>query len=36
MSTAFLEHVNFTVADPAKTAANLQNWFGWHTQERPG
>ncbi|MBC45433.1 MULTISPECIES: VOC family protein [unclassified Thalassospira] len=30
MTAAFLEHVNFTVADPVKTAANLCNWFGWH------
>ncbi|WP_033068424.1 VOC family protein [Thalassospira australica] len=30
MSTAFLEHVNITVADPVKTATNLCNWFGWH------
>ena len=32
MTAAFLEHVNFTVADPAKTARNLHNWFGWHTR----
>ncbi|MCC9620126.1 VOC family protein [Thalassospira sp. MA62] len=30
MSTSFLEHVNFTVADPAKTANQLCHWFGWH------
>ncbi len=29
MSSAFLEHVNFTVADPAKTAKQLCHWFGW-------
>ncbi len=32
MSTAFLEHVNFTVSDPAKTAAQLCDWFGWHVR----
>ena len=32
MTAAFLEHVNFTVADPVKTAANLCNWFGWHVR----
>lgn len=32
MSDAFLEHVNFTVADPAKTAAQLCDWFGWHVR----
>ncbi|MBO6892309.1 MAG: VOC family protein [Roseibium sp.] len=29
MSTAFLEHVNVTVSDPAATAKRLENWFGW-------
>ncbi|PVB60752.1 VOC family protein [Labrenzia sp. 011] len=29
MSTAFLEHVNVTVSDPAATAKRLEDWFGW-------
>ena len=29
MSVATLEHVNFTVSDPKKTAAMLCNLFGW-------
>lgn len=29
MATAFLEHVNVTVSDPAKTAERLADWFGW-------
>ncbi|MDP2698393.1 VOC family protein [Thalassospira sp.] len=32
MSEAFLEHVNVTVADPTKTAAQLCDWFGWHVR----
>jgi catechol 2,3-dioxygenase-like lactoylglutathione lyase family enzyme len=32
MTASFLEHVNFTVADPAKTAAHLCDWFGWHVR----
>ena len=32
MTAAFLEHVNFTVSDPAKTAQNLCDWFGWHVR----
>ncbi|MEQ8287273.1 VOC family protein [Thalassospira sp.] len=30
MTEAFLEHVNFTVSDPAKTAQHLHDWFGWN------
>jgi glyoxylase I family protein len=26
---AYLEHVNFTVSDPAATAEQLVTWFGW-------
>ncbi|GGB44870.1 hypothetical protein GCM10011316_16070 [Roseibium aquae] len=29
MPTAYLEHVNFTVEDPAATAKHLETWFGW-------
>lgn len=32
MAEAFLEHVNFTVSDPAKTAQRLCDWFGWHVR----
>lgn len=32
MTQAFLEHVNFTVTDPAKTAQQLCDWFGWHVR----
>ena len=28
--TALLEHANFTVSDPAATAAWMQTLFGWH------
>lgn len=28
--TATLEHVNYTVSDPAATAAWMQKLFGWH------
>lgn len=27
---AMLEHTNYTVSDPGKTAAWMQNLFGWH------
>ncbi len=30
MGNTFLEHVNATVSDPAKTAAMLVDVFGWH------
>lgn len=30
MSSATLEHINFTVPDPHKTAAWLCDLFGWH------
>lgn len=30
MSPATLEHINFTVPDPEKTAAWLCDLFGWH------
>ncbi|VAV96203.1 Glyoxalase family protein [hydrothermal vent metagenome] len=30
MAQAFLEHVNFTVSDPVKTAQMLCDLFGWH------
>ncbi len=30
MSVGKLEHVNFTVTDPEKTAAQLCELFGWH------
>ncbi|MTI43761.1 catechol 2,3-dioxygenase-like lactoylglutathione lyase family enzyme [Roseibium hamelinense] len=29
MTSAFLEHVNVTVSDPAATAKRLDDWFGW-------
>lgn len=29
MANAFLEHVNITVSDPAKTASWLSDLFGW-------
>ena len=32
MSEAFLEHVNFTVSDPARTASLLHDWFGWNVR----
>ncbi|MDG4720031.1 MULTISPECIES: VOC family protein [Thalassospira] len=32
MSEAILEHVNFTVSDPAKTAQHLYDWFGWEVR----
>ncbi|MHC8492491.1 VOC family protein [Thalassospira sp. SM2505] len=32
MSEAYLEHVNFTVSDPAKTAQHLHDWFGWEVR----
>ncbi len=28
--TALFEHVNYTVSDPAATAAWMQKLFGWH------
>ncbi|NNC36713.1 MAG: VOC family protein [Hyphomonadaceae bacterium] len=30
MSIGMLEHINLTVKDPKKTAANLIDLFGWH------
>lgn len=30
MKPAFLEHVNVTVTDPDRTAAELESIFGWH------
>jgi len=32
MTAAFLEHVNFTVKDPAVTAKHLKDWFGWEVR----
>lgn len=32
MSKATLEHVNFTVSDPEKTAETLCRIFGWHVR----
>ncbi|APE42634.1 glyoxalase [Sulfitobacter alexandrii] len=30
--TALLEHTNFTVSDPAATAAWMEKLFGWHVR----
>lgn len=30
MTNAFLEHVNITVSDPARTTKMLEDIFGWH------
>jgi len=32
MKSAFLEHVNVTVTDPDRTAAELEQIFGWHVR----
>ena len=34
MKSAMLEHVNFTVSDPDRTAAMLCELFGWHVRWR--
>ena len=32
MASPFIEHVNLTVSDPARSAKLMQDLFGWHVR----